>query len=85
MSRRAGLDARQEVPQGAGQLFAGGDRLGLLVVRQAVEQRAAHRAMLDVGALVDAEEAQRLLVGDPVALDQPLDLGADATPGNWLS
>ena len=43
---------------------------------QAVEQRAAHRAMLDVGALVDPEEAQRLLVLDAVAVDQPFDLGA---------
>ena len=31
--------------------------------------------MLDIGGLVDAEEAQRLLVRDPVALDQALDLG----------
>ena len=31
--------------------------------------------MLDVRALVHAEEAQRLLIRDPVAIDQPLDLG----------
>ena len=31
--------------------------------------------MLDIGALVDLEEAQRRLVGDAVALDQAFDLG----------
>ena len=35
----------------------------LLGLGQAVEQVAAHRAMLDIGAFVDAEEAQRRLVG----------------------
>src|SRR5690242_5625258 len=32
--------------------------------------------MLDVGALVDAEEAERLLVGNSVAFDQPFYLRA---------
>ena len=32
--------------------------------------------MLDVGAFVDAEEAQRLLVTDSVTVDQSFDLGA---------
>ena len=44
--------------------------------RQPVEQVAADRAMLDVGAFVDPEEAQGRLVLDPVAFDQTLDLGA---------
>ena len=41
-----------------------------------IEQRAAHGAMLDVGAFVHAEEAQSLLVVDAVAVDQAFDLGA---------
>ena len=76
IERRAGLHARQEVPQRAGQLFARGDRLGLLALGQPVEQLAAHRAMLDVGIFMDPEEAQSLLLADPVAVDQALDLGA---------
>ena len=76
VERRPGLHARQEVPQSSGQLFARRDRLGLLGLGQPVEELAAHRAMLDVGIFMDPEEAQRLLVADAVAVDQPLDLGA---------
>src|SRR4051812_26296675 len=35
--------------------------------------------MLDISALVDAEEAERVLVADAVAIDQTLDLGAGDT------
>ena len=31
--------------------------------------------MLDVGSCVDAKKAKGILVGDPVAVDQPFDLG----------
>src|SRR5207253_10498065 len=68
------FDARQEIPQSAGELLARCDRFFLLVLGQEVEQFAAHRAMLDVGALVHPKEAQRLFVLDPVALDQAIDL-----------
>src|SRR3954453_18736068 len=57
-------------------LLASGDRFGLLLLRKPVKERAANRAMLDVGRFVDPEETQRLLVANPVAVDQPFDLGA---------
>ena len=76
VNRGASLHAREKVPQRSGELLACSDGFGFLVIGEPVEQRAAHRAVLDVGAFVHAEKSQRLLVGDPVAIDQPFDLGA---------
>ena len=75
LDRDALLDARQEIPQRSGQFFAGGDRFPARL-EAAVEQVAAHRAVLDVGALVHPEESQCRLLLDAVAFDQAFDLGA---------
>ena len=49
------------------------------IFRQVVEELAAHRAMLDVGDLVDAEETEGFFVVDCVAVDQAFDLRAGDT------
>ena len=69
-------DSSPEWQRISGKLFAGRNRLAALVLGQAVEQRSADRAMLDVGALVHAEKAQRFLRLDAVTVDQAFDLRA---------
>ena len=68
------LDAGEEVPERAGKLLAGGDRFLALILGKPVEQVAADLRMLDISALVHAEETKGRFVGDPVAVDEALNL-----------